>query len=560
MILNKLRQRINDLIIYTLANQKLNKVNFFFNNKNKLRIKFLLWLAFFLTISIINRDYIFQSPIWDTAGGLFAPAEYLYRTNFDLYALLKEEGFSKGGPNVHVYNIMTFITACIMWLFDGDPELIYISLHMVQFAIAASILYLTFFLILPIFGPLISVLMVISIFVFPPFLVQTRYMYVELAGALFLFYSYSTWVRGNYKIACVCAVGACAIKSFGLALVLAMIILIGLDKGRSLKLRAILVSAMLMSGLGIELLRWSQGTNMINKMTNDYSSYFFNSFLPRLQTTPDLFIFLTFILYSGVFCVLTGKLSWKSDFLNTIQPIDIHNQNKRMIIGGFLIVGSFLGFIITVPLAGVVIYPLTRYYMWIWPLVIPTLFCIVFIFNQKIVNPKNILKKHSLTFISLILICFIFYFLANYNGKYYPEYQKGTLSFSSVERSTEYESFNKMQRELLYSASEIDQIPVYLNLFDYYYTSSVLMGYVDNKKENFKNIITSFDNPSDINLYPDKFILVYSNVSHGGSSMRDLRSSAIKSSQYNIETIYQANVDGYKGFIDKIVRINKWKH
>ena len=68
-----------------------------------------------------------------------------------------------------------------------------------------------------------------------------------------------------------------------------------------------------------------------------------------------------------------------------------------------------------------------------------------------------------------MLTGFIIFFLANQNGKYYPGNQKGMLSFSSIERSTEYESFNKMQRELLYYVSEIDTIPVYLNLFDYYF-------------------------------------------------------------------------------------------
>lgn len=520
----------------------------------------LVWLIFFLMIVIVNWEYRYQVPIWDTAGGLFAPAEYLYHTNFDLLGLLNEDGFSLGGPNVHVFNLLTFVTALDMWLFQGDRELIYLSLHLLQFSISASIIYGVFYLALPIFGPVNAVLMSIAVFIFPPFLVQTRYMYMELTGAVFLLWSYSAWVRGHYKMACFMGICACTIKSFGLALILALIILICVDRGRSLRNRLGLVVSMLVPAAAIEALRWYQGTNMATEMITDFNVYFVNSFLSRLQKTPDLYILISIVLYGTIFWLVSEKISWQAKLFDTRRNLSIFETSQRMLVGGGVIIGAFMCFIITVPLVGVNIFPVTRYYMWIWPLVLPTVFCLVFVFYDKFRHIDNKHLPFTSKYITLTLICVTTFFMVNSSGKYYPGYRAGIGAFSVAERSREYESFNKMQRYLLQSASELDDMPVYLNLFDHYFSSSVLMGYLDEEYGHFHNIVTAFKRPADLALYPDRFALVYSNRGHGGSSMSKLITQARQLPEYRVEVINRFSLDGFSGLIYQISRNNTWKN
>lgn len=519
-------------------------------------LKILVWFAFFLLVATVNWEYRYQLPIWDTAGGLFAPAEYLYKSNFDLFSLLNEDGFSKGGPNVHVYSIVTFLTAFDMWFFDGDRDLVYFSLHALQFAISAYILYMVFYLSLPFLGPINALLVSITVFAFPPFLVQTRYMYMELAGAASLLFAYSSWVQGFYKKACVGAILACSIKSFGLALVAALAILIMFDRGRSLRFRVILVSIMVFPGLVFEALRWLNGNNMGSKMVNGFDHYFIHQFYARLIQTPDLLILMSLVLLGGVRYGFRNTSCWNTSLLNTKQAFDDSMVAERMLFGGVLILGSFLGFIVTVPLSGALFYPLTRYYIWIWPLVIPVLILLLFVLSsEKNQSSIKALPSSSRKTASFLVFLSIF-FIANSSGKFYPGYQGGISSFSVVERSTEYEAFNKMQRYLLISASAKANAPVYLNIPDYYFTSSVLMGYLDKINVNFKNIVTSFDDSGDLAQYPDTFNLVYSNRGHGGFYMRKLVEEARRRPNYSVDLIDSCSLDGFDGYIYRITRRN----
>ena len=160
-------------------------------------------------------------------------------------------------------------------------------------------------------------------------------------------------------------------------------------------------------------------------------------------------------------------------------------------------------------------------------------------------------------FVNVVVLVMIGFFWCNKTGEYYPNYGKDITAFSVAERSMEYMSFNEMQSSLLRSAENIDDQDVYLNLFDTFYTSSPIMGYVDHHKENFKNIVTYHENQADLSKYPDNFALVLSNVSHGGQYMSALIYQALKSPDiYEVKLLNNYNVDGFTGSIVGISKIH----
>jgi putative Ca2+/H+ antiporter (TMEM165/GDT1 family) len=512
----------------------------------------LLGVFFFALICVVNWDARYEKPVWDTVGGVFSPAIYLYETGFDFRSLLGEDGFPQAGPNVHVFTPITPVTAVVMWLLEGNNEGIYFTLHLIQFVLTGLLLSILFWFCKPFFGLFASVGIVLATFFFPPFLVQSRYMYMEIGGSLFVLLAYAGWVRGQYRLASVSVVVACAVKSFGLPVMLALNLLLLLERGdRVQRLKYIIPTSL--SCIAIEAVRWVQGTNMSSPAGNDYLSYFFNQFYNRLSQTPDMLFIVLVLLIGGGWFLLKNSRSFGERFMGKKgQTLAIE---ERMFLAGMLIIFSFLGFIATVPLSGKGFYPLTRYYIWIWPVLIVTLcsflYCVLGRFQERKLSAPTLNAV-----ISGVIILLALFFWVNKSGKFYPHFGEDITAFSIAERSFEYQSFSKLQSSLLASAEKIEDGDVYLNLFDTYYTSSPIMGYVKSTKPNFKNIVSYHENQADINEYPDKFFMVLSNVAHGGHYMRAILTQALKDGEsYRVELLDQYDVGGFKGSIIGVTRI-----
>ncbi len=507
---------------------------------------------FFALVLFVNWDARFEKPVWDTVGGVFAPAIYLCETDFDFISLLSEEGFPQAGPNVHVFTPITPVTAVVMWLLEGNNQGIYLTLHMIQFVLTGLLLSILFWFCKPSFGLFASLGIVLATFFFPPFLVQSRYMYMEIGGSLFVLLAYAGWVRGQYRLASVSVVVACAVKSFGLPVMLALNFLLLLEKGdRVQRLKYILPTTL--SCIAIEAVRWVQGTNMSSSARGDYLSYFFNQFYSRLSQTPDMLFIILVLLVGGGWFLLKNSWSFGGRFIGKKgQTLDVQ---ERMFLAGMLIIFSFVSFIAIVPLSGKGFYPLTRYYMWIWPVLVVTLcsflYCVLSRFQEKKLSVSTLNAV-----ISGVVFLWAIFFWVNKSGKFYPHFGEDITAFSIAERSLEYQSFNKLQSSLLATAEKIEEGDVYLNLFDTYYTSSPIMGYVKSTKPNFKNILSYHKNQTDINEYPDKFFMVLSNVAHGGHYMGAILTQALKDREsYKVELLDQYDVDGFKGSIIGVSRI-----
>ncbi|WP_272992542.1 hypothetical protein [Porticoccus hydrocarbonoclasticus] len=517
---------------------------------------YLIFLVFFILVCILNWDARYEKPVWDTVGGVFAPAIYLYETGFDFRALLNEPGFPQAGPNVHVYSPITFVTAAVMWLFDGGRAPVYLSLHLIQFALTAMLLTVVFSLSRTVFGVFTALLITVAVVLFPPFLIQSRYMYMEIGGSLCVILAFSNWVKKNYFWSAIAAIGACIVKSFGLPVAVCLALLFMFEKGEKAK-RFTYILMMVVLGAGVELLRWMQGTNMAPANNTNYIGYLIHQFHSRLTQTPDFYLILLFLIIGGWWYLLKNGSALKGKFVLEGQEVGDIETGKRVLLGGILMVSAFVGFIGVVPLSGMGFYPLTRYYIWIWPVMVITLVALISCGSGGSWR-KNKKDGYAIKlFVNVVVLAMIGLFWCNKAGEYYPNYGKDITAFSIAERSMEYISFNEMQSSLLRSAENINDQDVYLNLFDTYYASSPIMGYIDDYKENFRNILTYHNNQADLSEYPDNFALVLSNISHGGQYMSALIYQALKApDKYEVKILDNYNIDGFTGSIVGISKVS----
>ena len=513
--------------------------------------------GFFILVCILNWDARYEKPVWDTAAGVFAPAIYLYETGFDFYALVEEPGFRQAGPNVHVYTPITVVTAAVMWLFDGDNELVYLLLHFIQFLLTGAVLAVVFNLSRSIFGIYTSLLVTAAILLFPPFLIQSRYMYMEIGGSLCVMLAFSNWVKQNYFWAAIAAIAACLVKSLGLPIITCLSLLFMLEKGGRAR-RMLYVAIMAIFGVGIEWLRWMQAADKALTNNTDFVGYLIHQFHGRLSQTPDFYLILLFLAMGGWWYLVKNKDMFRRKFLLSNHGAGDIEAEKRVLLGGILMISAFVGFIVVVPLTGVEFYPLIRYYIWIWPVMVITLVTLISCASGKLKRENKSYSHAVKIFVNVLMLVMIGFFWSNKSGEYYPNYGKDITAFSIAERSMEYRSFNEMQSSLLKSAENIDDRNVYLNLFDTFYTSSPIMGYIDHRKENFKYIVTYHNNQADLSEYPDSFALVLSNVSHGGQYMSALLYQALKAPDtYEVKLLDEYNIDGFTGSIVDISKLHQ---
>mgnify|MGYP003138286698 FL=1 len=382
-------------------------------------------------------------------------------------------------------------------------------------------------------------------------------MYMEIGGSLCVILAFSNWVKQSYFWAAIAAIAACMVKSSGLPIILCLSLLFMLEKDGRTR-RVFYVAMMVILGVGIELLRWMQKANTASVNNADYIGYLIHQFHGRLSQTPDFYLILLFLVIGGWWYLLKNRDFFKRKFVLSNHDAGDIEVEKRVLLGGLLMVSAFVGFIIVVPFSGVGFYPLIRYYVWIWPVMVITLVALITCGRGRLKRENENYGHVIKLSVNVLILVLIVFFWCNKSGEYYPNYGKDITAFSIAERSMEYRSFNEMQSSLLKSAENIDDRNVYLNLFDTFYTSSPIMGYVDHYKENFKYIVTYHDNQTDLSEYPDNFALVLSNVSHGGQYMSALLYQALRAPDtYEVKLLDEYNIDGFTGSIVGISKLHQ---
>jgi hypothetical protein len=456
------------MVGFYLCNKIVWNDNFMNNLKDKLwfevgRYKFVFILSvYFMVTVLINIEFIHMPPIWDSIC-VFSPAIYLYEHNFDFAGLLQQKGYVDGGPNIHSFSVVTFLTYIIILITKGNLEFFLPGLHFVQFFLSGIALTVTFFAASKLFGRLIASLITVAIIFYPLYLVQSGGLYTEVAGAALVISSVYAWASRRVVLSVLLAVIACMVKSFGIVMICSLMLLILLDNSinrwQKVKWIAILTIFMVI----VEIMKWI--SNSIPGFIFDRSEYltYIRQVFYNLGRVPDLEI----MVLIGLFMPLVFRLIWReenfTDVLDKIIAMVNGTIQQRLLVSVYLIPLVFFGFIATVPLSGIKFFPLVRYYIWVLPLIfigavyackliIHCLFCYLSIAD------KGKEDKSLTCFLSILILMF----MVNRNGYLYPSLDSDLNVFSLAERSYEYIDYYKIQHN---SVRRFVELPKTLPLF-----------------------------------------------------------------------------------------------
>jgi len=430
-------------------------------------------IAFFI-VFILKWQVLNQPPVWDTAFSVFPAAITLSENGFDLISLLKMPVYMAGGPNVHANSIITIITAVTISLF-GKTNFLFPILHIIHFIIAAIGLACFYRFCIPIFGRRLSFLLTLTILVYPAFLTQAGYIYLEMPIFMFSILCLSAWEKGNFFRTIIFAVLATLCKDSGIivAVTVAMAALLEPISYKQRVIRSLSIFA-----LPAILVATSFFIIHLRAVENDYGSLFNRIYYLAifyrpydvkryLFNTPDLLICI--ILFAAII-PFKFRTFWHgltdANILSSRNPGSVAQRHVGLSV---LFLICFFGFYyIALPVLGNSKMVLIRYYTPAIPFLFLTIcwFCIA----ELRVN-KRIL--------SVLLTLILMFFCFNRYGLFYPdEVEKFGNDFSIAERSAGYADLLFVQQESIRFIEKIAQNhTVFYGLPIHYLTKYPLMGY-----------------------------------------------------------------------------------
>jgi hypothetical protein len=139
------------------------------------------WLAggVFVILNIVLRFAVDQPPVWDGAMSVYPAAIELSRTDFDFARLFSLPTYAEGGPNTHATSPWTLMVAILVSTTGSLANALPI-LHIVSFGLASLTAAAAYRLIAHSAPGIIAVVGAIAVMVFPPMIVQTADIYLDL--------------------------------------------------------------------------------------------------------------------------------------------------------------------------------------------------------------------------------------------------------------------------------------------------------------------------------------------------------------------------------------------
>lgn len=523
------------------------------------RIHSTVFLFFFCFVFVLNAQFIDMPPVWDAVPGVFAPAIYLYETNFDFTNLLKQDGFFTGGPNNHSFSLITFLTYFFIVVSKGNPNVFLPILHFANFVCAAITLTCTYSIARRIFGAYIAVGLTFSLLFFPLFLIQTGYVYTEIPGAALSSSALFAWGIRKYRLAIWLAVLACMIKSFGIAVIFTLFLLFLLDTSVPYRQKITWIACMTLPVLLLELIKWEMAISAAQSQAN----YLFHlkSIIAYLSLTPDLkFLIIASCIYPLSFVILKRTYTPRS-IIKSLSSLVSSDASHRLIVVSFIFPSAFIGFIVTAPIAGKDLFPLLRYYVWCLPFVfIASCYaCKLFL---DIIIKYHITSRTNKTNITLIILLLSLtgFFILNREGRFYPHLGASIYSFSAVERSYEYLSFFRIQRDSVVALTEKQKnIPAFVTRGEYCFLSSPLMGYVDKKMKNIFLVVKEPYSNANLGDYPNEFLLLDAptNPFHGRTVVKKILANTKNHTAYSVSELAKQRVGPYFSTIYRVKRTSR---
>lgn len=506
----------------------------------------------FCIVFILKWQVLNQPPVWDTAFSVFPAAITLGENGYDLLNLLKMPAYYDGGPNVHAHSIVTIITAVMISLF-GKTNILFPALHIIHFIIAAIGLACFYRFCIPIFEKKVSFLLTLTILVYPAFLTQAGYIYLEMPIFMFSILCLSAWEKGNFFRTIIFATLATLCKESGIIVAGAVATAALLEpvsyKQRVIRslsifaLPAILVatSALIISPQTIgnaygSLFNKIYYLAIINR-AYDVKRYLFN--------TPDLLFCI--ILFASII-PFKFRTFWHgltdANILSSKNPGSVAQRHVGLSV---LFLIYFFGFYyIALPILGNSPMVLIRYYT----LAIPFLFLTIcwFCIAELRVN-KRIL--------SVLLTLTLVVFCLNRYGSFYPdEVDKFGNDFSIAERSAAYTDLLYVQKESIRFIEKITQKhPVFYGLPIHYLTKYPLMGYSSAPlMQGHCIILDDRYRNAELKNFPSCFYMLRISPWLGGEIMQDLFRKALSNPDYSAVQVKSFSKGNYNS---EILRINR---
>lgn len=496
-------------------------------------------LVAFIYLFFSLNDYLFFPPVWDAAAGLFAPAIYLFENNGNYFSLLEQSGYQHGGPNVHSLSLFTLITYGVIRVLGANVDLYLPVLHSVQIVFSALIVVLTWYIARSIASLLVAIAGVLVLIFTPFFLVQASYVYTEIPGALLALCCLVSWANQRFVIATIFALLALLLKQTGLFVVVSFLFLLVNEKGFLKKYNLLAIAVMLVVGSAAWLFLIHGGNAPEPPVHNNYTAYF-RQLVNNLSYVPDLYFWVLLFIVLLVFNLVNRKLLFPISSKEKIF-LDLDCDTRaRLNIGAIFFVGAFLSLMATVYIAGNNFFPVPRYYVWVLPLLI--VLGISFIRDVlAVIFEKVDMPSFSKLFVQCALVLLaVIYLQTNKDGELYPASNQAFSSFSIAERSFEYVNYYSVQKQTLEELAEnYSEWPTYVTRGEYYFASSLLMGYVSKLPTDMRFIFDYPEHATDVSLLPRKFVLVDANSNgyHGKGLLVGLANMAINSGYYSVEEL-----------------------
>lgn len=447
--------------------------------KNKVASHLNTNLAFQITIAftivfLLKWQILDQPPVWDEAFSVFPAAITLSESGFDLLNLLKMPGYLDGGPNVHANSIITIITAVVISLL-GKTNFLFPALHLFHFVITATGLTFFYRFCIPVLGKKLSFLLALTILVYPVFLTQTGYMYLEIPTFLFSILCLSSWVNGNFFRTIIFAILATLSKESGIIVVVTVAMASFLEptsfKDRIIRFFSIFtIPAILVATSSLRIHTFTKEQDygsLFNKIINLIIYQRIHNVGRYLFNTPDLLFAMIMFVALLPFCFPTFWHGLTNvNILNSKNPKLI--AQKYVSLSALFLVNFFGFYYVAVPLLRENDNVLIRYYV----LAIPFLFLTIMWF----LSIK--LKINRKTLSALLIISVVFFYL-NRNGAFYPnEVETLGNDFSIAERSAAYTDLLLVQQKSIQYIEKIAlQHTVFYGLPIHFLTKYPLMRY-----------------------------------------------------------------------------------
>jgi hypothetical protein len=447
-------------------------------------------IAFIAQLPILGFS-LHQPPVWDGAMSVYPAAIELANSGFDLPEVLALPTYLEGGPNTHTLSPLTMLVALLI-VSTGSLTSAVPILHVMSLALSALTGAAVYRLISRKAPQSIAIFGALAVLLFPPMVVQTADVYLDLPLACLGTWSFVGIVERRPWFTTVLVTAAVWMKPLAMIFVGVMALhWLFFGSGAKRTLRA--VAPIVIPTVTAVLVSLPQFARASPISIADRYSVTLEASSRLLLSLPDMA------------ALVLATLLLTAFYLRSTT------RSEELMIAGFVLISGFV-FILINPLVTHGIPFLPRYYVMIVPaLVIGVLLAITQV-------------SRRIALIAGIILSLVF--ALNLYGAFYPF--KGHASFALAERSLAYRDLLQLQRQdISLLASLASEMPIYFDYFAYFRLAYPEMGYASVQPD---SAVSVFHDPrlfsATLADLPPRFGLLFEYPVLGGEVLERLWSEA----------------------------------